>query len=106
MTPAEHIAQRDRVQASLRADDARETHRAVYPLRTRETGQDAAQTAHEFFAAVDAGPHDLGDASRLRQWCAFCESLAWCIWWREEDHPGCWACEDEDACHARAMADA
>jgi hypothetical protein len=37
MTPSKHTAQRDRVAASLAADDARETHRAIYPLRRRET---------------------------------------------------------------------
>lgn len=36
MTRSEHIAQRNRVAGSLAADDARETHRAVYPLRGRE----------------------------------------------------------------------
>jgi len=44
MTPSEHTAQRDRVAASLRADDLRETHRAVYPIRAPHAGQDAAQT--------------------------------------------------------------
>jgi hypothetical protein len=65
---------------------------------------DRITTAHEFFCAVDDGPHDSGDASRLRQTCIFCGALSWAEWWTEEDHPGGWVCEDEDACYARVLA--
>lgn len=39
-----HADQMRRVQASLVADDMRETHRGVYPVRGRETGRDAVET--------------------------------------------------------------
>lgn len=38
MTSREHTAQRDLVAASLRSDELRETHRAVYPVRGRQAG--------------------------------------------------------------------
>jgi hypothetical protein len=47
MTPREHTAQRNRVAASLRSDDVRETHRTVYPVRGRQTGRETVQARRE-----------------------------------------------------------
>ena len=47
MTPREHTAQRDRVAGSLRADDTRETHRAVYPVRKPSGGWKVPERASE-----------------------------------------------------------
>jgi hypothetical protein len=44
MTSREHTAQRDLVRSSLAADELRETHRAVYPLRAPYAGRGAVQT--------------------------------------------------------------
>lgn len=45
MTREEHVAQRQRVAGSLAVDDARETHRTVYPARRAETVPGAALAA-------------------------------------------------------------